>query len=88
MITLSFSFPCDGCGKCCQNLHLSSELDFLNRGDGTCINFNEIKKACSIYEDRPDICRVDIQYKKNYKNDYSWDEFVTLNLQVCEQLKK
>lgn len=36
--------------------------------------------------DRPDICRVDKQYNLNYKDLFKWDDFVKLNLDVCNQL--
>ncbi len=43
---------------------------------------------CSIYETRPEICRVDVQYKKHYKQLYSWDDFVKLNLKICAKLEE
>lgn len=80
------AFPCTQCGLCCQNVHLAEETQFLNRGDGVCRYYDAESKLCSIYQDRPDICRVDRMYKIHYKNLYSWDEFVDLNVQVCESL--
>lgn len=80
-------FPCYKCGLCCTHVNLSEATRFLDRGDGTCSHYNEIEKLCSIYENRPDICRVDMQYKLNYSHQYSWEEFVQLNLLACESLK-
>lgn len=37
---------------------------------------------------RPLICRVDEQYELNYKSHYRWDEFVSLNVQACDALKR
>ena len=35
--------------------------------DGWCINFDKEKRICTIYEDRPEFCRVDTKsYKKMY----------------------
>ncbi len=82
------AFPCTQCGKCCQNVHLAEETRFLDRGDGTCKHYSDSGKQCTVYADRPDICRVDRQYEMNYANRYSWDEFVDLNLQVCAVLAK
>lgn len=65
-------FPCDNCGMCCCHVNLSLETQFLDRGDGICIAYNQHLKLCRIYDVRPDICRVDEQYIKNYKNKYSW----------------
>ncbi|MDD2729036.1 YkgJ family cysteine cluster protein [Malikia sp.] len=81
------SFPCTQCGICCQNVHLSQKTEYLNRGDGTCKNYDTENKLCFIYNKRPDICRVDKQYKINYSNLYTWNNFVDINLQVCNTLK-
>lgn len=88
MLTSNFNFPCDACGKCCKNLHLSAELDELNRGDGVCKYLNESDNKCTIYEDRPDICRVDVQYQKHFSTKYTWGQFVQINVAVCNELKK
>jgi len=68
---------------CCQRVHLADETRFLDRGDGTCRHFLPDTKACAIYEERPDICRVDRMYAMSYASQYTWDDFVTLNLQAC-----
>lgn len=34
-------FPCTACGQCCRNVHLSDQTAYLDRGDGTCLHFNE-----------------------------------------------
>ncbi len=74
------------CGLCCQNVNLAAETQFLDRGDGTCRHYDGPSKKCSIYDIRPDICRVDKQYDTNYKKNYTWDEFVNINLYICERL--
>lgn len=81
------AFPCTQCGLCCQHVHLADETRFLDRGDGTCRHYNADSKQCTIYDERPDICRVDLQYALHYHRLYSWEEFVALNLQVCRQLE-
>lgn len=81
-------FPCFKCGKCCMNLHLANETAFLDRGDGICLYFNIETKLCSVYAIRPLICRVDFQYEQNYRNKYTWDEFVQLNLEICHLLNQ
>lgn len=80
-------FPCFRCGACCRHVNAAQETKFLDRGDGTCRHFDSINKNCSIYEHRPNICRVDLQYHLNYHHKYSWDDFIAINLQVCEQLQ-
>jgi len=79
-------FPCTQCGLCCQNVHRSVQTAFLDRGDGTCRHYHAASKQCSIYDTRPDICRVDRQYALHYRHDYTWDEFVEANLRACAWL--
>lgn len=81
-------FPCTQCGLCCKHVHLAAETQFLDRGDGTCRHYDAPSKGCSIYAERPDICRVDRQYTIRYCQQYSWDEYVALNVQVCDILQK
>ena len=80
-------FPCNSCGKCCQNVHLSEITQPLDRGDGTCHHFDENTKLCLIYNNRPNICRVESEYINNYSTKYTWDEFININLKICELLQ-
>ena len=79
-------FPCTKCGLCCKHVDRSDETIFLDRGDGTCKNFDVSTNICSIYESRPDICRVDRQFVLRYSSEITWEDFIYLNIQVCEQL--
>ncbi len=81
------AFPCNQCGLCCQHVHLATETRLLDRGDGTCLHYDAASRRCSIYAERPDICRVDRQYEQRYAQQYSWDAFVAVNLQVCTFLQ-
>ncbi len=81
------SFPCTACGQCCKKVNLSEQTDYLNRGDGTCRHFSDSSLLCTIYEDRPLICRVEDYYEKHLSHLYEWDGFVKMNLEVCEQLQ-
>lgn len=58
----------------------------LDRGDGTCYFYDQQTKLCTIYATRPDICRVDKQYQLNYKDKYSWLEFIEINIIACKIL--
>lgn len=78
-------FPCDQCGICCRNLDKSPVYNYLNRGDGTCRYL--IGNLCSIYENRPIICRIDDCYELYFKNSMSKSEFYSLNHAVCIKLK-
>ncbi|KAB0481175.1 hypothetical protein SAMN04490202_3354 [Pseudomonas reinekei] len=86
-ITPPSTFPCTQCGLCCKHVHVAAETQFLDRGDGTCRHYDATSKGCTIYTERPDICRVDRQYAVRYAQHYTWDEYVTLNLQVCMYLQ-
>lgn len=81
------AFPCQQCGLCCQHVHLSQETQFLDRGDGICRYYEIASKLCSIYPTRPDVCQVDMLYELRYRQQYSWNEYVALNLQVCASLQ-
>ena len=80
-------FPCNKCGLCCQRVSLAAEVQFLDRGDGVCRYYDSAEKACSIYEVRPDVCRVDWLYSKGYSETHSWDDYVSLNVAVCNALQ-
>ncbi|WP_350551167.1 YkgJ family cysteine cluster protein [Pseudoalteromonas sp. 120-MNA-CIBAN-0494] len=79
-------FPCTKCGKCCSNVNLSPITSYLDRGDGTCEHFDDNTKHCKIYDNRPEICRIELQFNKYYKERFSWNEFIAINLDVCEKL--
>lgn len=79
-------FPCYQCGACCCNVNRSKETLFLDNGNGVCRYYDHQTKLCTIYETRPDICRVDKQYQLNYKNKYSWAEFIEINTIACKIL--
>lgn len=80
-------FPCSQCGRCCQHVDRSPETRFLDRGDGACRHYESGSCLCQIYDDRPDICRVDRMYARRYSAAYTWDEFVEMNLQACRRLQ-
>ena len=57
-----------------------------DRGDGACANLNE-NNQCSIYETRPDICRVDKVYEM-IKDlvDITKKEYYIENTEACHTL--
>jgi hypothetical protein len=79
-------FECDACGHCCRNLDKSSIYSELDRGDGTCKYL--VGDLCSIYENRPLICRVDESYEKFFKDIMSLEEYYKLNCEACIRLKE
>ncbi|WP_342322956.1 YkgJ family cysteine cluster protein [Kosakonia sp. BYX6] len=79
-------FPCTACGKCCRRVNASPETAFLDRGDGACRHFDDDSHLCRIYEQRPLVCRVEEYYRQNLAAIIPWDEFVRINLAICEKL--
>lgn len=84
----SLAFPCTQCGACCRHVNLSEMTTYLDRGDGVCRHHDLTTQLCRIYDDRPEICRVEVYYKKYLKEKYSWESFVKLNLISCKQLEE
>lgn len=79
-------FPCSKCGECCRHINLIPQLSEFDRGDGICIHLSG--NLCDIYEQRPEICRVDVMYQKYYSEQYSRDTFYRLNMEVCAKLQQ
>lgn len=79
-------FKCDMCGQCCRNVDKSSIYTELDRGDGVCKYLNG--NICSIYDDRPLVCRIDESYWTFFKEDFSLEEYYNLNYEMCKKLKE
>lgn len=80
-------FPCTSCGICCKNISHIPELNELDLGNGTCKYFDKQNNICLIYETRPDICRVDLMFEKEYFKHFSKDEYFKLNIEACNKLQ-
>lgn len=80
------AFPCNGCGKCCRQVSNSEETAWLDRGDSVCKHFDEAANLCTIYENRPLVCRVEVYYDRYLTDRFSWDQFVQINLEICRSL--
>ena len=78
-------FECDKCGECCRNLDKSDIYKDLDRGDGTCKYLKG--NLCSIYDERPLLCRVDESYHKFFSDSYKIEEYYEINKKICEELK-
>lgn len=79
-------FQCEHCGCCCRNLDKSDVYAPLDRGDGVCkyLRGND----CSIYENRPLLCRVDESYEHFFSRIMTREEYYAVNKQACERLRK
>lgn len=79
-------FECDKCGMCCRNLDKSDIYKELHNGDGICIYLDG--NVCSIYENRPLLCRVDESYEIYFKDMMSLNEYYEANYEICSKLKR
>lgn len=78
-------FQCEQCGECCRNIGVLNFMPELDDGKGTCKYLDG--NRCSIYQNRPILCRVDECYDRYYRDICSQDEFYQMNYQVCKMLK-
>ena len=76
------NFLCYTCGACC--LEAGGKFGLPDRGDGACGNLGE-NNECLIYEDRPDICRVD-KFYKNFEDLITKKQFYIENTKACHYL--
>jgi len=81
-------FPCTGCGLCCQNISTVKELKSFDLGNGICKYFNTLKNECSIYAERPDICKVEKMFEIKYKKYFTQEEFYIENAKACNALQE
>lgn len=78
-------FECDCCGECCRNLSKSTLYVELDRGDGICKYLEG--NLCSIYENRPLLCRIDECYEVFFSGVMTRKEFYKINKDECEKMK-
>ena len=81
------TFPCTGCGLCCQNISKIKELKDFDLGDGICIYFDSTNNGCKIYDKRPNICRVDTMFDLEYNQYFTKEAFYIENAKVCNSLQ-
>ena len=85
MKEFSKQFKCiDNCGECCRHINLVDGLKHLQNGDGVCQYL--VDNRCSIYEDRPDLCRYEKVYEM-MKDRFTIEEYDKISVQYCEQLQ-
>jgi len=80
-------FLCSQCGACCKSVGKTNGAKFglPIKEDGSCANL--VGNLCSIYDDRPEICRVDALYEKHFKKfKVSKKDFFIYNTKVCHKL--
>ena len=77
------NFLCSQCGACCRNVQGSG---LPHDENGVCLHLNKETNKCSIYENRPEACRVDKMFENHYKHQMSKKEFFILNTKACHAL--
>lgn len=82
---MSNKFKCSKCGECCRHIDLIPALAEYDVGTGKCKYLSD--SLCSIYNNRPDICNVDVMFEKVYSKYYTKDEFYKLNEICCIKIK-
>ncbi len=78
-------FDCKQCGNCCRHLDRSELYKELDRGDGICKYLSD--NLCSIYDERPLLCRIDECYDAFFAELYTKEEYYRLNKEACEYLQ-
>ena len=78
-------FYCDKCGLCCRHVDKVPQLVHFALKNGVCKYFHN--NLCSIYKNRPEICRVDFMYEKYFKDKMTIEEYYKLNEKGCNELK-
>ncbi|KAF0215562.1 MAG: hypothetical protein FD174_4090 [Geobacteraceae bacterium] len=81
-------FPCTQCGECCRHVRGSELTSHLDDGTGVCRHFDQTGLTCSIYHDRPDICRIDACYDGYFHCQMSRDDFYRRNADACNELQE
>jgi Fe-S-cluster containining protein len=81
-------FPCTKCGICCKSLKSHNLYEKMDRGDGVCIHFNELESLCSIYEDRPSICRIDDMYEQFFLEKMTKEDYFIVNAVLCYEAQE
>lgn len=59
-----------------------------NDGNDVCKYFEEERRLCSIYDERPIFCRGKDLYLKYYRSVCSLDEFYAANKEICKRLRR
>lgn len=80
-------FPCQQCGTCCRVVGQSVFGRDLADADGVCKYLNRATNLCTIYAERPAICRVDEYYDAHYRDIMSRAAYYEENLRCCELLR-
>ncbi|UXH76239.1 YkgJ family cysteine cluster protein [Roseateles amylovorans] len=76
-------FPCTSCGRCCRQLPAAS---VLNLGDGVCRHLDPASQRCTVYVQRPLVCRVDDLYRQRLAGSISKRVYYLLQAHACAEM--
>ena len=79
-----------GCEKCILvvRAYLVCELyGHLDDGTGVC-NFDRDTSLCTIYHNRPLICRVDDAYEAFFQDEMTTEQYYEMNYAACRKLRR
>lgn len=74
-------FQCSKCGACCKRAGWLGLMP--TREDGACLYLNE-DNSCSIYETRPEVCRVESMWEIR-KSELTKKEYFKRNNHFCNE---
>ena len=80
-------FKCDCCGLCCKHLKENPMYVNFHNGDGVCFYLDQETNLCTIYNERPLLCRVDAVYDLLYADQMTREEFYEKNYEECRKIK-
>ncbi|MEQ1667282.1 MAG: YkgJ family cysteine cluster protein [Sulfuriferula sp.] len=80
------SFPCTKCGLCCRHVDRSELTQALDDGDGVCMHLDRKADICTIYDSRPDLCRIDSAFQF-FEQEMTLTEYYLANARVCNALQ-
>ena len=81
-------FECDLCGFCCRHIGGIPRLKEFDLGNGVCKFLDTVTNRCRIYAMRPDLCNVEIGYRKYFSQFYTEEEYLRLNYEACKLFKR
>ena len=58
----------------------------LDRGDGTCKYLQG--NLCTIYTERPLLCRIDECYEKFFKDQMTLEQYYKVNYEMCKEIRR
>lgn len=86
-------FICSGCGSCCKRIGLVKDkfkqvnFPYQVNEKGWCEMLGEDNK-CKVYNNRPDICRMEKTFYNFFSKQMSQAEYYTMNTKLCNKWMK